>query len=294
MDTAIPPHLLGHDRSAAWLDMSRFAVHFTKSEEAFVSILKEGFLRPGGPYGWGRKVNEVQEGHFSACFSEIPLSQIRRLIERHGSWGIGFKKAFLARNGGGRVWYVDDETPLHDSVFAAIGQLRAQGDFSSSWWKATPFMDLVSPVRHYAFDWEREWRVPGGLHFRLADVAFVWVGEDEAGGQKIIEDVFVEPRPPWSPTGEVIGSLESNVEALGPTCEQLLESFFEEFSDPIDDLYYDEGGGYVWPVPPVSTEEAVLEVCGDLEETLRSALTTILDDVALQWIRKSDWEAARE
>jgi hypothetical protein len=294
MEPRIPPHLLGHERSAKWLDESRFAVHFTDTEEAFTSILKEGFLRPGAPYGWGRNYDEVREAHRSACFSEIPLSQIRRLTERHGPWGIGFRKAFLARNGGGRVWYVDDETPLHSAVFDAVGQLLRRQDFSSSWWRATPFMDEVSPARRYAFDWEREWRVPGGLHFTLPDVAFVWDGSDEARGNPIVEDVLLDVRPPWTPTGEVIGSIESNVAAVGPLFEELLGRFFEEFTNPIDVLYYGEGGGYEWPVPPVLTEEAIQEACGDLEDSLLAALTTILDDLSVEWIRKSDWEADRE
>jgi len=59
----------------------------------------------------------------SACLSEVPLNHIRRLIDRHGAWGIGFEKKFIAGSGGGRVWYVDDDTALKDTIFEAVGNL---------------------------------------------------------------------------------------------------------------------------------------------------------------------------
>lgn len=148
----VPEHLLGYTSGRYWLDMSRYVVHFTSTEAAFASILREGFLRPGGPYGWGRNVSEVRAGHMSACLSEVPLNHVRRLIDRHGAWGIGFEKKFIADR-------------LKETIFEAVGNLLKTQDFASPWWRATPFIDMVSPRRSYEFEWEREWRVPGRLRF---------------------------------------------------------------------------------------------------------------------------------
>lgn len=121
--SATPDHLLGYRDNAQWRDMSEYLVHFTTGKEAFASILVEGHLRPSGPYGWGRKVKEVQERHMSACLSEIPLDLVDRLTARHGRWGIGFRRTAVIRQGGARVWYVDEGTPVAATIFNRVGQL---------------------------------------------------------------------------------------------------------------------------------------------------------------------------
>lgn len=279
----VPEHLLGYTSGRYWLDMSRYVVHFTDTESSFISILSQGFLRPSGPYGWGRNVAEVKDGHTSACFSEVPLNHIRRLIDRHGGWGIGFEKKLIANNGGGRVWYIDDDTPLKDTIFTAVGDLLRKQEFASEWWRATPFIDLVSPKRSYEFEWEREWRVPGGLRFSFNDVAFIWPNDSQ-----IIEKISVESRPAWTPSGEVIGGIESNLAAIGTEGDRLVDEFFRSFTDPINELYYDENGGYAWPDSPWSTSDAVDHVFPDLEVNLRSSLLSVLEEVCSEWLLLED------
>ena len=43
-------------------------------------------------------------------------------------------------------------------------------------WRITPFADYTAP--NYHFEWEREWRVPGGMQFAPGDVAFLFVPEE--------------------------------------------------------------------------------------------------------------------
>ena len=68
--------------------MSEYAVHFTKAAEpaseydVMLKILSEGRIIPGGPFGAARNLPELSESQKSACFSEIPLDLLERLIER--------------------------------------------------------------------------------------------------------------------------------------------------------------------------------------------------------------------
>lgn len=245
MASEVPEHLLGYWSGRRWLDMSRYVVHFTDSEAAFISILREGILRPGGPYGWGKNVTEVRDGHISACLSEVPINHIQRLMDRHGSWGIGFKKPFGRDAGGSRVWYVDDDTALHKALFDAVGALMHAQDFDSPWWRVTPFIDLVSPRRAYEFEWEREWRVPGGLPFSYTDVAFVW---PDARAQEMVEDIFVGYDPAWTPS----------------------------------ELYYENG--YIWLSTQWSTGDAIDDVFPRLEANLRASLISVLEEVTNEWV----------
>ena len=47
------------------------------------------------------------------CFSEIPLDQLGRLVQRRSLYGIGFSKSYILSRGGGPVWYVQYASPAH-------------------------------------------------------------------------------------------------------------------------------------------------------------------------------------
>ena len=116
----------------------------------------------------------------SACFSEIPLDLLDRLIERReSSFGVGFHQGALLARGGARVWYLDQEFELA----AKLRQLVTDqiGEWDSPLWDFTPFIDqpFDAPTGGYRFEWEREWRVPGGFVFDLDDVAFVFAPESD-------------------------------------------------------------------------------------------------------------------
>ena len=91
-----------------WRDMSEYAVHFTKATDrasaydVMLSILWDGMIRAGAKaLGAARQVPGLGDSQRSACFSEIPLDMLDRLIDRRSLYGIGFRQDFLTANGGG-------------------------------------------------------------------------------------------------------------------------------------------------------------------------------------------------
>lgn len=95
-----------------------------------------------------------------ACFSEIPLGLLDRLVERRSRYGFGFRQDVLLAAGGARVWYIDNDTP----VAQAFRRLRQRDivpwDGESPLWELTPFVDFPGEYggTMYRFEWEREWR----------------------------------------------------------------------------------------------------------------------------------------
>lgn len=103
-----------------WRDMSDYIVHFTKDDggqsayDAMLSILATGHVEARQAFGCATNVNGLRSSQQSACFSEIPLDMLDRLVERRRSrHGIGFHQATAIARGAGRVWYLDRETPQH-------------------------------------------------------------------------------------------------------------------------------------------------------------------------------------
>jgi hypothetical protein len=116
-----------------------------------------------------------------ACFSEIPLGLLDRLVERRSRYGFGFRQDVLLAAGGARVWYIDNDTP----VAQAFRRLRQRDivpwDGESPLWELTPFVDFPGEYggTMYRFEWEREWRVPGRFTFTRENVAFLLAPEAE-------------------------------------------------------------------------------------------------------------------
>jgi hypothetical protein len=114
-------------------------------------------------------------------FSEIPLDQLGRLVNRRSKYGIGFHQDVLVGVGGGRVWYLDSAGTLASNFRALISEKTVSPiDVSSPLWSLTPFVDFPGTygTTEYRFEWEREWRVSGGLKFRADQVAFLFIPED--------------------------------------------------------------------------------------------------------------------
>jgi hypothetical protein len=166
--------------------MSEYAVHFTKASpplsayDAMLSILWDGMINPTGPLGAARNLEELGASQWSACFSEIPLDLLVRLIDRRSLYGIGFREDFLVDQGGARVWYLDKDGPAAESFTETVREAMTGGlDPQEPIWHITPFVDFPGDYggTQYRFEWEREWRVPGGLHFQPDDVAFLFIPE---------------------------------------------------------------------------------------------------------------------
>jgi hypothetical protein len=167
--------------------MSEYVVHFTKevlgrtAYDSQISILYHRTVRALSAFGAARRFDALGDTQRCACFSEIPLDRLNRLVERRSRYGVGFSQDALVRAGGGRVWYIDNESALASS-FRQLMNANTQSplDASSPLWKLTPFIDFPGSYgeTEYRFEWEREWRVPGGLTFSPPDVAFLFVPEE--------------------------------------------------------------------------------------------------------------------
>ena len=170
----------GHDD---WRDMSDYVVHFTKENEGasayecMLAILATRLIKARTAFGAATNVAGLGDSQMCACFSEIPLDMLDRLVARRSTYGIGFHQNVVVGEGGGRVWYLDPGTPQTDAFYANVTEAMSGGvEPSDSVWRLTPFIDYTAP--NYQFVWEREWRLPGGLEFSSDDVAFLFVPEE--------------------------------------------------------------------------------------------------------------------
>lgn len=280
----VPAHLLGDRRDSTWADMSQFVVHFTDNPDTLAKILTAGLLRASGPYGfsWARKIPEVAGRHYSVCFSEVPLDNLERLIHSHGNYGIGFTKDFVRSNQGARVWYVDQGSLQARQLNELLEDLRRRKDFNHPMWDLTPFVDLVMRGR-YEWDWEREWRVRGDLHFALSDIAFTVTPE---GIEEVPElDFYVSPDRDFA--------VVATPQPLADYMEKLVQEFFRTFEDPVNQLPVD-GGEYVWIVEQWGTEDAVGHLFPELEEGNFHRLVDYLNSESYVWVSSADvasiWE----
>lgn len=276
---AVPLHLLGDHRDATWVDMSRYVVHFTEDPQVFAKILATGFLKGSGPFGfsWARKIEEVKSGHYSVCFSEVPIDKVERLMRRHGPYGIAFTKDFIRAKQGARVWYVDQGSEQARNLNEHLFALRSVRDFGHPTWGLTPFMDLVMPGV-YEWDWEREWRVRGDVHFLLEDVSFV-ITPEEVCELPALEGLYVHPKHDLL--------ISASPQQLEEFVEDLVQQFFQAFEDPANSLSFDEGE-YVWIVPEWDTESAVAELFPELLESVLTQLVDYLNGVSWSWVLSAD------
>jgi len=177
----------GYRGNPDWRDMSEYAVHFTKASgttsayDVMTNILWEERINATGPLGAATNLTALGDSQKSACFSEIPLDLLARLIDRRSLYGIGMRQDFLVDNGGARVWYLDKDAPAAEAFKEVVRQAMEGGiDSGDAIWSVTPFVDYPGDygATQYRFEWEREWRVPGGLSFTPDDVPFLFIPEE--------------------------------------------------------------------------------------------------------------------
>jgi len=181
----ITDDLLGTPEHPSARDLSQYLVHITSSEEALGSILASGHLEARKPHGFTSGLFMVHDQHLSACLTEMPLTELARM-RRFGQYGVAFRKDFVRKAGGQRVWYLDDDSVPLTALTGIKDSLVERRAWDHEFWKVSPFIDLVKS-RFYAWEHEREWRVVGGLKFHWTDIALVIapdgseLGEGEAG-----------------------------------------------------------------------------------------------------------------
>jgi hypothetical protein len=187
--------VMGYRGHPEWRDMSEYVVHFVRGDGAgntgywpMMGILSSGEVWGTGPFGAAKNLaDQLVQTQLSACFSETPLDLLARLVERRQTkYGLGFHQQFIIDNGGARVWYLDQESPPQAALRERIRLSMVGGiDQDDPLWKLTPFVDTPTddPVRN-RFEWEREWRVPGGLRFGPDEVAFLLIPEELHGAAR--------------------------------------------------------------------------------------------------------------
>lgn len=146
------------------------------------------------------------------CFCDIPVCDLSIHINKYSPFGLSFDKAFIARNGGGPVYYVsktaapawpigedskEDRGHVFDQKIKECYHLLddlscAQNEWSDrarsvqsflggSIFAYTKCFDHTLMDRHddnYYF--EREWRVLGNLRFNISDVRRIIIPENYA------------------------------------------------------------------------------------------------------------------
>lgn len=160
--------------------MSDYVVHFAKPYEGrsdyvtMMGILSTQTVRAFNCFGIARENAPNPDSQRVACFSETPLHHLTRIANRRSRFGIVFRKSFIVSRGGNPILYAYRDQPVCD----AIRQLMAagRGDPTAPIWAITPFVDAVGGS--YNFEWEREWRHAGDLHFTPDDVAFLIIPEE--------------------------------------------------------------------------------------------------------------------
>jgi len=184
VSTVYPAEMvLGYRGKPNWRDMSDYLVHFTPDRQTLEKIIKGLRIEVSGPLGAIPKHPSLASlpNQASCCLSEIPLEYLDRLTNRHGEFGVGFAKHFVRDSNGARVWYLDQGVDVQQSLFKhAQSGWFANVDPADVVWELTPFIDYVMP--NHEFEWEREWRVRGGLDFSSSDVAFFFAPESEHNG----------------------------------------------------------------------------------------------------------------
>lgn len=183
-----------------WADMSDYVVHFVKRPcgtasiasaapvtssaadyDSIISILGNGVIEARNAFGIARDLAPDPKSQKVACFSEVPLHMLKRLVNRRGtSYGIGFTKQLVVNKGGGPIMYAYIGTP-HEKAIRSMMEVAAM-DRGADIWKLTPLVDSAGASRGggapYLFEWEREWRHVGNFSFAPADAAFLLIPEE--------------------------------------------------------------------------------------------------------------------
>lgn len=114
------------------------------------------------------------------------LESIAQLADRHGEFGVGFRKAWMQTQGAAPVWYLPRGSAVQEEFFRTVRDLafRTQPDPEHPIWGITPFVDYprdagpIDGAPPYDWRWEREWRVRGDLEFQDSDLAILFAPED--------------------------------------------------------------------------------------------------------------------
>lgn len=179
------------DYNDNWTDMSNWLIHFTNGKDnidpylQIMGILSSGIINPGS-FGLFRDKAPIGSQPKVCCLSEIPPSNWNRLaLHRKSVYGIGFKKDFILNQGGNPIWYIWKGSESYQLIKKLFDESILKPD--SPFWPLTSMIEFIKSSNHW--EWEREWRVSGGLRFNPSDVAFLFIPESH---HITASDFFIE------------------------------------------------------------------------------------------------------
>jgi hypothetical protein len=162
-------------------------------------------------------------------------------------------------------------------------------DWDGPVWDLTPFVDLRDPAK-YAFDWEREWRVPQGLRFELDDVALV-IGLDDTS--PLFQEKIEIGAPIYNVANESYSWADGTIPAVGANMDAIENQFHSAYisADEAAFLRDPEGpDGYSWQVTRHETEDALQELLPTAPSRVVDALAGHLNQTSLVWAARLDLE----
>lgn len=114
------------------------------------------------------------------CFTECPWSSLLVHTKNYSSYGIGFTKEFIYRNGGSPVLYV--RFKLLNAIKKHISNSKTKDNILQFLTPYSPDYDTDYAKGKYPrvdYTHEREWRLPNSLCFNYTDISFVIIKRHE-------------------------------------------------------------------------------------------------------------------
>jgi hypothetical protein len=236
----------------------------------------------------------VEDKHKAACLTEMPLSELDRLRERRKSWGVAFKRDFVLKQGGQRVWYLDTDKAPYQAIHSLKEAAFENRDWGNPIWELTPFVDQWNPEKNYTFDWEREWRVVGGLRFDLDDVV-VLIGLD--GVEPLFHEEFTIGAPYYDARDMTYQWDGGIIPEVGANMDAILANFHATFLTPDNaEIPYDSDDGYMWEgcATAYETEDALEHLLPDAPSEVLQALASHLNPISGQWAEREEVDSRGE
>lgn len=114
------------------------------------------------------------------CFTECPWSSLLDHTKNYSSYGIGFTKEFIYRNGGSPVSYV--RFKLLNAINKYLSDNKTKASILQFLTPFSPDYDTDYAKGKYPrvdYTHEREWRMVENLSFEYSDIAFIIIEKHE-------------------------------------------------------------------------------------------------------------------
>jgi hypothetical protein len=196
-------------------DLSTFLIHLTRktdkgeAKDNLINIINNFCIEARNPKGLFYKIDKIKEQVKSACFTEVPLSNIKHLIGfmpgrevQLSSYGLVFTKDYLVNKGANPVfhintYYSDERKKVIMDVIRGLPPEQQK--------EIAPYLDIFGET--YDFHWEREWRLNGDLNFRGEDVVVGLCEENDIKTFERITEGKIEFVSPFMSLEEIIERL---------------------------------------------------------------------------------------